>query len=228
MTLSLLEKAALLGLTGRELLQLFEVDQRYADDSVFASAGAVARFRRWDAAGRPPADLERLEFVGDDRVHASLSDTLRSLPAAVATHAVGGVLWVEIGRSAIGWACEMPAPPHPEGDRLHLIAISGSVSDEALPGLIGHELAHSWHRHVSPVSSRQTGSVSDAEWTQRCLKVMSTAELAHHRIAGERLADRTAEAWGLHIATAHSSDEVRLADFRAEIAAVAGSDGGTR
>lgn len=166
-----------------------------------ATEPSKARLNRWIDAGQPVADLSRLEFGGDDTVRVLLVDVLARLPTPVAWHASEFVVWREVGRSAAGWQGSARSHRDPQGDVAHEIVLCGAVTDDDLPGIIGHEIAHSLHRSIAPVRWPQP-PMTRVERTARMILLgrnigIDEEHLARMHADLEVLCDRTAVAWGL-------------------------------
>ncbi|MEO9187546.1 MAG: hypothetical protein ABI467_28885, partial [Kofleriaceae bacterium] len=69
-------------------------DPRLFAGQSLATGGAVERMKRWLAAGRPVADLSRLEYRGDEAVREIVVATLAAVPMPARWHAVTNVLWI--------------------------------------------------------------------------------------------------------------------------------------
>jgi hypothetical protein len=112
------------------------------------TAGSAWRRQAWQSAGRPVADDSRLLFEGADSVRRIVLETLRRLPPEVRWFAIEGIQWIEVGRDSSAWAgCAALARGIP-GEGGHRIALCGAFSDEALIGLIGHEVSHRLRKDV--------------------------------------------------------------------------------
>jgi hypothetical protein len=208
------ERARILGLSYGDYVRMAQADPRIVAHPTVATEGAIARLRRWLDAGRPEADAEQVNFIGADEVREILVDTISKLPTPVAWHAINGVAWLEVGRGGvIGWTSAAPSMKAPPGDELHLIALSGRTSDEALPGLCAHELGHSWTRELSP-EPFPIPPMSAREFRARIVAAFVESDedredLAREAMAEERLADACAEAWGFPCRGGHSLDRFR-------------------
>jgi hypothetical protein len=196
------ERLARGGITAEQGAMLRALDARIVDDATTASTAIVERIARWLAAGQPVADLGRLLYSGDDDVRVVLVQTIARIPPWVQWHAVEAVEWLEVSRSAAGWCGRAPARRDPEGDVMHRIVLSGVVSDEDLPGLIGHELGHSVHRKVEPEPRWTLPPMPRVERLARTILVgrglgIDEEQIARMEAGLEDLCDRTAVAWGL-------------------------------
>jgi hypothetical protein len=192
--------AELLGVSCREYVAIGRRDRRIFPS--LASAGAVTRLRRWIAAGQPDADVSRLEFAGDDSVRALVADVLRQVPAPVGWHGVEYVTpWIEVGRSAVGWAGSAPTIRTPDGDQAHMIALAGSIADDGeIRAVIAHELGHSWARTVRPYVSTAV-RMSYRERNARSIVAakiagVSPTQIVREQVDEERLADALSQLWG--------------------------------
>ncbi len=168
---------------------------------------ALARTRRWIAAGSPEPDLARLEFAGDDSVRALVVDVLRRLPAPVAWHAVEHVTWIEVGRGAQGWQGMMPTSRTPVGDQPHVIALSGAVTDEDLAPIVAHEIGHSWGAPLRSFAARVR--MPEHELAARSIAAVKltggdTEQLVRAAVAEEAQADDLARMWGFRRHTDHT------------------------
>lgn len=168
------------------------------------SEGSTMRYERWIDAGSPEANLGRLTYQGDDIVRVVLGCVLEVLPPSVRWHAVEWITWRECGRSARGWKGIALPRRDPPGDIGHEITLCGKVDDEALCGIIGHELAHSIHADIllSPHARAAAPWMPDTERKARRLILgrdlgLDAEALAQRDADAETLADRTAAAWGL-------------------------------
>jgi hypothetical protein len=204
-------RAALLGLTPRQYVALGQSDAR-----IFAglpTAGALARLKRWLAAGSPDPDFSRLLYRGSDWARDIVLGVIRRAPTPVAWHAIEFVAWREVGSTAAGWMGSAMIARVPEGDRAHEIEICGHTDAESLASVCAHELGHSWSKFVSPPIAEV--SMSDREWAARAVIASQEPEqtieetieqVVKIRVVDERIADELATAWGY----LRYTDEARL------------------
>jgi hypothetical protein len=221
LAISAIERADGLRMTLRESISFVERHRDLFVRPVADSLGALARIRRWYDAGRPQPDLKRLVYCGHPTVGALLRATLAKLPDAIGWFATEHVTWLEVGRADGGWARIAPLMRTPIGDRPHLVNLAGAESDERMPHIFVHELAHNWHRPL--VADEPHVPMPDDERQALVLRVLYNDDvdaMARSYWAGEILADETAAALGFKT-QGHSSDFVRLRGFREQIAAVA-------
>lgn len=187
--LDLAGRAALLDVTSREYVQLAESDVRVVADAAFHDHAYRARLKRWHCEGCPAADLEQLEFCGADAVRDVVVGVLRRLPTHVAWFATTHVVFVEVGRHALGWQGAMPRA------REQMIALNGCLEDKIIENVVAHELGHSVTRPRS--FPRTTVRLSLAEYTARLVAIGVThEELSRAEVDREKLADDLAELWG--------------------------------
>lgn len=219
------ELATLLGLSCREVVALATSDSRVVAPAALETPVSVQRTRRWLDARRPVAEPERVAFNGSASVRSLVIRTLAGLPAPVAWHATKYVTWFEVGRDARAWQHTAPQMLAPAGDSAHVIVLCGLVADEELVGIIGHELGHSWHRAIHPMQVHVP--MSDNERYARQLVVardrgVDLETYARELVAEERIADRTALAWGLRRVTGDPGELGLLRHFRSHLEAAVG------
>jgi hypothetical protein len=116
---------------------------------VEATPGALARARAFVDAGSPVVDPGRISYRGNAGVRAILVATIARLPPPMQWLAVMGITWREVGRSAMAWTSRSRLPRSAPGCGVgDDVEINGCVYNDALPGVIAHELAHVVHRAI--------------------------------------------------------------------------------
>ena len=146
------ERAALLGMSVRAVIELAEADPRIFAHPMLERPGSVVRVKRWLAAGRPAPDVTRLQFLGHYTVRELLCDMIRRLPHPIAWHAVEAIQWMEIGRAYAGEMRTARAPRPVDGDQSHQILLDGSRDDRELLAVAAHECGHAWGWPICPVA----------------------------------------------------------------------------
>jgi hypothetical protein len=199
-TPALQDRAAALGLTGPEMIELAVIE--LADREPWTAHPAATwraggdRLRAWIAAGSPEADRGQLSIVGDRRIVAAVRSVVGRLPEAVASFLVANAMIVCTGRDSRGWCGEWPVPPCATP-----VLVALADDDHAI---IAHELAHAWHRRPLPAAARL-----DAAQLERLHAAVREIDIAEGRVderiedvlANERMADELACLFGFPIDT---------------------------
>jgi len=196
-------RAAALGLTCRQYLDLARADPRVAADPAL-EGGGLPRLRAWLAAGRPTANVNDLIFVGDVEIGAVVRAVVEKLPMPVLHHVVTSVVVIGSGTSTGGLCFDHPPTlPAPEGDHVHLIVLTRA--DE---GLAAHECAHSWRNAPSPPRAPAAFRAALADDQCLCAALVKSDEqgarlaaaVIDHHLHEERDTDRLASMWlGRHV-----------------------------
>lgn len=197
--MTLQEKAERLGLTCRDVVALGQEDPRLVANPTLDGGGA-GRLRRWLDAGRPAADLDRLCYLGDPEIGRAVRAVVAGLPEPVAHHAVTGCAIVGVGVDTAGWAAAVaPDLPTPEAQ---FIALASTR-----PGIIAHEIAHSWHRPLRRAPQKSAAALErdaealHAELAAAAIENGRVDALVQIQLEGEFAADAAATAWGYPVDT---------------------------
>ena len=225
------ERAALLGMSVRAVIELAEADPRIFAHPMLERPSSVVRVKRWLAAGRPAPDVARLQFLGHPTVRELICDMIRRLPHPIAWHATEAVQWTEISRAHAGEMRIARALRPVDGDQPHLIRLAGNYEDRELVSIAAHELGHSWGWPVCPVALDAVAA-PDPELQARAIiaeRIVAQVKggnaidrLVREAVAEEVYADSVATACGVRRVT----DVAALTrKFRGEhVAAVARAD----
>jgi hypothetical protein len=136
--LGVCERAAILGLEGREFISLASEDPRlFAAPTLWG--GGLTRVKAWLTAGRPPAKRGELRYLGDTKIGESVRTVLARLPEPVAHFVAGCVVVAGVGVETHGWRDGLGALPENVRQMVALATCNESV--------IGHELGHAWQAH---------------------------------------------------------------------------------
>jgi hypothetical protein len=200
------------GISLAEYVKLGNVDARIvAEETLTAPAWCAS-----EQAGRPDADLTKRPFGGRATVRQSVIDTLLRVPMPARWWGCHAVLWLQVGRGLDGMMARL------RGNTRHVIALDGGESDELLPFVIAHEMAHAVHAPADliaeptrSVSVREEAAIDLAFATLRG-ETLETA--ARRAFRDERLAYDTAARWGFPSSRV-CPDAQRLAHFRDEMLA---------
>ncbi|HEX3759543.1 MAG TPA: hypothetical protein VHW23_12590, partial [Kofleriaceae bacterium] len=149
------ERAAELGVSCREQLDLEQREPWVKHWSARYGRGAH-NMRAWLALGRRAAERDRLCVSGAPSMVRAVRALVARLPEAVAWHLVETTA-IACVMPGVGLTGPWPQPPRNPTTRIDITFTE--------PGLVAHEIAHSWHRDPrmwSGLTTAQIEAVDDA------------------------------------------------------------------
>lgn len=221
-SLDLPGRAAALGLSCREVVELAESDPRiFAGPSTL---GSVHRLCVWLGAGRPRADPSAIAFHGHDAVRAVVIATLSPFPLPVLWWLVEHALVIEVGRG--NTAGRHVAPLRRRG---HLIMLHGVCGDDVIPQVLAHECGHFWVSRPSvetdEAARKAAAAPAESEQERNARSLLAARmygkdalSLAREMFAEEHRANEWARIWG-HRCDRMCPDTKRLQGFIDEVTA---------